>query len=506
VNVSTLIVFLMFLGATLAITAWASRRSSTRSDFYVAGGQISGVQNGIAFAGDYMSAATLLGISGLYFTVGFDGFVYNLLGIVGWPVLLFLLAERLRVLGRFTLTDVLVWRLEHRSVRLFAGCANLTVLVFYMVSQMVGAGALANLLLGLDYTTSTIVVGSLMTVYVIFGGMVATTWVQIIKALLLLLAAAVLAILVLATFDFELSRIFATAQENHPLGAAIMGPSSALGVGATISLTLTLMFGPAGLPHIMMRFFTVPNVQEARKSAAIATAIVAGFSLMMIVIGYGTIAILSGDPRYTDGPSSLIGGSNMASLYLADALGGSVFLGIISAVALATILAVVSGLTIAAAATVSHDLVRALFPRLEIDERRELKLSRISVCAFAVTGIALSIVFRDQNITFLSVIAFSIAASATFPVLMLSLFWKRLTVTGVLCGGFAGLISAIVLLVLGPSVWEAVFGFTEPPFPYQYPTIVSMPLAFLVAIFTSMVTHQGRFHLEPSARSAQQGA
>ena len=486
-NPSSLVTFLVFLAITLAITAWASRRSGSRSEFYVAGNAITGTQNGFAFAGDYMSAATFLGIAGLYFTSGFDGFVYNLGGLIGWPVLLFLLADRLRRLGRFTLADVLATRLEERPVRLFAASANLVVLVFYMVSQMVGAGLLMHLVLGLSFGWATLLVGTIMTVYVVVGGMVATTWVQIIKAGLLVGAAAVLAVLVLLHFRFDLEALFAAAAARHPHGAAIFGPSTLItGPGAAISLGLTLTFGPAGLPHILMRFFTVPNEAEARRSACIAAIIVAVFMLLMIVIGYGTIAILAGNPLYVAGDGVLKAGSNMASLDLAQALGGDVFLGFVAAVAFATILAVVSGLTLAAAATFSHDLYATLARNDQLTEAQELRVSRRAALGFAALSIALSIVFQGQNITLLAATAFSIAASANFPVIALTLFWRPLTTVGAISGGAAGLVSALAALLLGPGFWVAVLGHPEPLFPYQYPTILAMPIAFAVAMLVSL--------------------
>lgn len=486
-NISTVVVFVFFLLVTFAITAWAARRTSSRSEFYAASGSITGVQNGFAFAGDYMSAATLLGIAGLYFTSGFDGFVYNVGGVVGWPILLFLLAERLRQLGRFTLTDVLSHKLDERPVRIFAASANLVVLTFYMVSQMVGAGILMNLLLGLSFGWSSLLVGTLMTIYVVFGGMIATTWVQIVKAALLIAAALTLAGLTLGTFDFSVERLLATAVSKHANGAGIMGPSTLIsGPGAAISLGLTLLFGPAGLPHILMRFFTVPNVKEARRSANVAAALVGAFCLLMIVIGYGTVAVLAGDPTYVDASGELRGGSNMASLYLAQALGGDLFLGFVAAVAFATILAVTSGLTLAAAATISHDLYATFVRKNKQSEATEMTVSRWSAFTFAAISIALSQVFRNENVNILSATAFSIAASATFPVLLLALFWERLTTSGAIAGGVVGLVSAAVALILGPSVWVAVMGHEHAIFPYQYPTILSMPLAFAVAFAVSL--------------------
>lgn len=487
-NVSALVTFTLFVAASLLITAWASRRTGSRGDFYVAGGTITGVQNGIALAGDYISAAVLLGVAGLYFTSGLDGFVYNVGGIVGWPILLFLLAERLRRLGRYTLTDVMSAGLSEKPVRIFAASSNLVVLIFYMVAQMVGAGLLMNLLLGLSFGLSTALIGSLMTIYVVFGGMIATTWVQIIKATMLVAAGSVLAIWVLMKFGFSPDQLLRTAIANHPDGAGILGPSSLItSPGAAISLGLTLTCGPAGLPHILMRFLTVPDVVQARRSAWIATAIFGAFCCLMIFIGYGTIAVLGNDPRFIEGPAQLIGGNNMAALYLAQALGGDIFLGIVAAVAFATILAVVSGLTIAAAATVSHDLYATFVPAGLQTETQELRVSRVAAVLFAATGIALSIVFQNENINILAATAFAVAASATFPSLMLALFWKKLTTSGAIAGGVTGLVSAVVGIILGPAVWVGVLGNSEPLFPYQFPTIVSMPLSFAIAIGVSVL-------------------
>jgi cation/acetate symporter len=378
-------------------------------------------------------------------------------------------------------------RLRQKPVRLYAAGANLVVLTFYMIAQMVGAGLLMNLLLGISFTASTVLIGSLMAIYVVFGGMVATTWVQIIKAALLVTAGATLAIWVLAHYSFSIDQILEAAVANHPRGEHILGPSSLIsGPGAAISLGLTLTCGPAGLPHILMRFFTVPDVIQARRSAWVATAIIGTFCLLMIPIGYGTIAILGNDPTYVEGPMQLIGGNNMAALYLAQALGGDIFLGIIAAVAFATILAVVSGLTIAAAATMSHDLYATFVPEANRSEAQELRVSRVAAFVFAASGIALSVLFQEENINILAATAFSIAASATFPVLMLVLFWKRLTTLGAVAGGLAGLVMAILGIVLGPAVWVGLLGHGEPIFPYQFPTIVSMPVAFIVAVVISL--------------------
>jgi cation/acetate symporter len=491
VNWHALTVFIAFVAVTLLITAWAARRTQTREQFYTAGGSVGGVQNGFAFAGDFLSAAAFLGVAGLYFTAGLDGLAYGLGALIGWPVLLFLLSDRLRRLGRFTVTDVLTHRLDDRPVRLFCASANLVVLLFYMLSQVVGAGLLVNLLLGIPFAWSAAAVGVLMVVYVIFGGMLATTWVQVVKAVLLLAATTGLALWVLARFDFDIGTLLAAAVERHPSGTEILAPGKLItSSGEALSLALTLIFGPAGLPHVLMRFFTVPNVREARRSACVATVLIGAFCFMMVVVGYGSIAVLGGDPRYVN-ENGLIGGSNMAALHLAHAVGGDLFLGAVAAIAFATILAVVAGLTLAAAATVSHDLYATL-RRKPPTEREEIAVSRGAAVAFGVVGILLSIGFQHQNITFLSATAFSIAASATFPVLALALFWPRLTTLGAIMGGSVGLATAVVALVLGPSIWVAVLGYPEPVFPYQYPTVLAMPLAFATAYVVSKVGARSR--------------
>ena len=490
-NAPAFVIFAGLVALTLAITAWAARRSGSRSQFYTAGGSIGGVQNGFAFAGDFLSAAGFLGVAGLYFGAGLDGLVYGLGAIIGWPALLYLMADRMRSLGRYTLTDVLARRFDAPAVRIFSASANLVVLAFYMIAQMVGAGVLIDLLTGMGFTFSAILVGGLMLIYVVFGGMVATTWVQIIKAGLLVATCAVLTTMVLRRFDYDLQALFATAVAQHPQGARIMAPGAFLGgPGAALSLVLTLTLGPAGLPHILMRFFTVPNVVEARRSALTATVIIGLFGLMMVVIGYGSIAVLAGDSAYTTDSGALKGGSNMAALHLADALGGSTFLGMISAVAFATILAVVAGLTLAAAASVSHDLYGAVMRKGQQTESEELRVSRRAAFVFGVICIVLSIAFRNENINLLSVFALSVAASATFPVLVLALYWRGLTTAGVVAGGAIGLLTAVTALVLGPGIWVAVLKNPEPIFPYQYPTIVALPLTFVLTWLVSLATHK----------------
>lgn len=485
-NTTAFIIFALFVLLTLVITTFAARQMKSRSDFYTAGSNITGFQNGLAFAGDFLSAAALLGVAGLYYQAGLDGLFYGLGALIGWPALLFLLADRLRRLGKFTLSDVLSAKLSHPGVRIFSASANLIVLVFYMISQVVAAGLLVDLLLGIDFTAATLLVGILMITYVVFGGMVATTWVQITKAAMLIFSTVVLAFLVLMHFDFDIQSIFSQAIEKHPSGEGIMAPGGLMtGTGAAISLGLTLLFGPAGLPHILMRFFTVPTAAEARKSALIAILFIGMFCFLMVIIGYGAIALLTGDPNYLDADGNMIGGGNMVALHLSNALGGNILLGFMSAVTFATILAVVAGITLAAAATVSHDIYATLLKSDGQSEKQELLVSRVAAVVFGGICICLSLMFQHQNVTFLSVFAFAIAASATFPVLVMSLFWDKLTAYGAIWGGSVGLVVALVGLILGPSIWVAVLGFETPIFPYQYPTIVAMPSTFIVAWLVS---------------------
>ena len=467
-------IFAAFVAATLVITAWAARRSGSREQYYTAGGNIGATANGFALAGDFLSAAAFLGVVGLYFSAGLDGLIYGLGALIGWPALLFVIAERLRRLGRFTLTDVLVARFDDTRVRVFSACANLLVLSFYMVSQVVAAGLLVELVAGIDYAVAAVVVGCLMLIYVVFGGMVATTWVQVVKCTLLILAAIAMALLVLGRFEFNVEFLARAAISNHPKGAAIMAPGGLIqGAGAGLSLALALMFGPAGLPHVLMRFFTVSNPAAARRSACVATVLIGLFCFLIAVVGYGAIALLPN--------AAGKGGDNMVAVSLAGLLGGDLFFGFVAAAAFATILAVVSGLTLAAAATVSHDLYEVVRRDRPVSEKLELFVSRAAALTFGAVCIALSLAFREQNITFLSATALSVAASATFPVLLLAMYWPGLTANGAIAGGLVGLGSALAAIILGPLVWVSVLRHGAPLFPYQYPTILSMPLAFLAA-------------------------
>ncbi|MFO1073397.1 MAG: cation acetate symporter [Geminicoccaceae bacterium] len=486
--------FVVFVIFTLFITKWAASRTKSAADFYAAGGGITGFQNGLAIAGDYMSAASFLGISGLVFTSGYDGLIYSVGWLVGWPIVLFLIAERLRNLGKFTFADVASYRLQQTPIRLLSAIGTLTVVAFYLIAQMVGAGKLIQLLFGLPYLYALIIVGVLMIAYVTFGGMLATTWVQIIKACMLLGGATFMAIMVLAQYGFSPEAMFQRAVEIQPKGEAIMRPGSLVTDPiSTISLGLALMFGTAGLPHILMRFFTVADAKAARKSVFYATGFIGYFYILTFIIGFGAITLVMTNPSFyhvvtgADGAvtydklKDLIGGTNMAAIHLSDAVGGDFFLGFISAVAFATILAVVAGLTLAGASAVSHDLYASVFARGRATDEQEIKVSKIATVVLGIVAIYLGYVFEQQNVAFMVGLAFAIAASCNFPVLLMSMFWKGLTTKGALIGGLLGLISAVTLVVLGPTVWEKVLmnPAGSAPFHYDNPALFSMTIAFV---------------------------
>jgi cation/acetate symporter len=506
-NVAAIVMFLLFVAGTLGITYWAARRTKSAADFYAAGGGITGFQNGLAIAGDYMSAASFLGISALVYTSGYDGLIYSIGFLVGWPIILFMIAERLRNLGKYTFADVASYRLQQTPIRSLAACGTLTVVAFYLIAQMVGAGKLIELLFGLPYIVAVIIVGVLMIMYVTFGGMLATTWVQIIKAGLLLFGATFMALAVLWHFGFNPEAMFAAAVEVHPNGQAIMAPGGLVTDPiSAISLGLALMFGTAGLPHILMRFFTVPDAKQARRSVLYATGFIGYFYILTFIIGFGAITLLMTEPTFFQaGPDGtidkikgMIGGTNMAAVHLAEATGGNLFLGFISAVAFATILAVVAGLTLAGASAVSHDLYASVFARGRATEVQEVRVSRIATIVLGIVAIALGILFEQQNIAFMVGLAFAIAASCNFPILFLSMFWKRLTTRGAFIGGFLGLLAAVVLVILSPTVWVAVFGFESAPFPYKDPALFSMIVAFAGIWFFS-VTDRSRIAREEEA-------
>lgn len=486
-NMAAIVMFVAFVGFTLYITYWASKRSKSAADFYTAGGGITGFQNGLAIAGDYMSAASFLGISALVFASGYDGLIYSIGFLVGWPIILFLIAERLRNLGKYTFADVASFRLKQTEIRTLSASGTLVVVAFYLIAQMVGAGKLIELLFGLDYHVAVILVGILMVCYVLFGGMLATTWVQIIKAVLLLSGASFMALMVMKHVNFDFGTLFSEAVKAHPKGEAIMSPGGLVKDPiSAISLGLALMFGTAGLPHILMRFFTVSDAKEARKSVFYATGFIGYFYILTFIIGFGAILLVGTNPAFKDAAGALIGGNNMAAVHLADAVGGSLFLGFISAVAFATILAVVAGLTLSGASAVSHDLYASVIKKGKANEKDELRVSKITTLVLGVLAIGLGILFEKQNIAFMVGLAFSIAASCNFPVLILSMYWKKLTTRGAMIGGWMGLVTAVVLMVLGPTIWVQILGNATPIYPYEYPALFSITVAFIGIWFFSI--------------------
>ena len=497
--------FVLFIIATLFITAYAARRTRSRKDFYVAGNTFGGMQNGIAISGDYMSAASFLGLVGLFFLAGYDTifFIVNL--ILSWAVVLLLIAEKLRNLGSYTFADAVSVRLAERPIRILAATGTLAVAIPYLLAQMVAAGALFESLFGLSYTQGVLVVGVLMTIYVTFGGMIATTWVQIIKAALLVGGGTILAVGVIASFDFDVNGLAELAVETHPRGLAIMQPGLLYrDIVSVVSLSLAFIGGTAGLPHVLMRFFTVPDGVQARRSAAWAMGIISYFQLLVLFIGLGAIVLLTDNPEFSAGGLRLRGGSNMAAIHLSQIIGGDIFMGFICAVAFATILAVVSGLTLSAAATVSHDLFAGVIRKGKCSDAEELRVSRLTVVLLSAIGILLAIMFEGQNVAVLAALPLVIAASANFPILFLFMYWKGFTTRGALFGGYAGLFLAVSLIILGPNVWVNVLGYEEPLFPYAYPTLFSMGACFLFAWFFSITDNSPRAVAEADAFAEQQ--
>ena len=511
-NITAVVMFFIFVGATLYITKWAAKQNKSTSALRTGGGGISGYQNGSAIAGDYMSAASFLGISAMVYTRGYDGLIYSTGFLVGWPIVLFLVAERLRNLGKFTFTDVVAYRLQQAPVRIFAASSSLLVVILYLIAQIVGAGKLIKLLFGMNYLSAVMIVGVLMVVYVLFGGMLATTWVQMIKAVLLLSGATFMSFLIMKHAGFSMESLFKEATGIHEKGIAIMEPGSLVSNPIdALSLGLALMFGTAGLPHILMRFFTVPDAKEARKSVFVATGLIGYFYVLTFIIGFGAIIfLLKGDPQFfqtmvTEGKTvvEMVGGSNMAAVHLSEALGGNLFLGFISAVAFATILAVVAGLTLSGASAVSHDIYSSVIRKGKATSREEMRVSRATTVALGLSAVVFGLMFENQNIAFMVGLAFAVAASANFPILALSMFWKGLTTRGAVLGGFSGLILALVLIVLGPSVWVSVLHNETPIFPYGNPALFSIPTAFIMAWLGSITDNSARAAIDKAGFEEQ---
>ncbi len=491
--------FLVFVLATLAVSFWASRRTHSSQDFYTAGGQITGLQNGTAIAGDFMSAASFLGITGLMFLGGFDGLVLALGAFAAWPLLLFLLARRVRNLGSFTFVDVVSQRLERTQIRVVAAGATIVVVVLYLIAQMVGAGKLIQLLFGLPYEVAVVAISVLVLAYVTFGGMLATTWVQIIKAILLMTGVTITAFLVMYLSGFSLDTLLATAVTQHPRGERILAPGVLFDSPVQVATILvSMLFGTLGLPHILMRLFTVPDMHEAKKSAFYASLFMGYFYLALVIVGFGAVAFVYGNPAFFTSEGQLIGGSNMAAIHLATAVGGNLLTGFMSAVTFATILAVVAGLTVSGAAAISHDLYAEVLCKGAPDARRELQLTRLTTVVIGVIAVVLGILFQNENVAFIATMPMVVAASVNFPILFLSLYWSGLTTRGAIAGALVGLVSSVSLIVVGPQVWVSVLGFERALFPYDYPALFTLPLAVLVMSVVSWLDSSDRAGVDRS--------
>lgn len=512
VNWHAVVMFLIFVGVTLVITYWAATRTKTATDFYAAGRGITGLQNGMAIAGDYMSAASFLGIAALVYMNGFYGLIFSVGWLVGWPIILFLIAERLRNLGKYTYGDVVSFRLSQGPVRTMAAISSLIVVIWYLIGQAVGAGQLLHTLVPqMSYQLSIVIVGALIITYVTFGGMKATTWVQIIKAGLLLGGATLMAIGVMAHEGFSFAKLFSDAVAAHPKHLDIMKSVVPIGAKAnpieSISLGLTLMLGTAGLPHILMRFFTVTDSKAARKSVLYGTCFIGFFYVLTFIIGFGAIVLVANNPAYvaniTKSVLDLKGGGSMPAVYLSHALGGDLFLGFIAAVAFATILAVVSGLTLAGASALSHDIYARVIMKGTATEKQEVWVSKMSVIGLGILAIFLGIAFEKQNVAYIVALTFSIAACTNFPILVLSIFWRGLTTRGAVLGGYTGIFGSIGLLLIGPTVWTKVLGMGPAIFPYDFPTFVVLPAVLVVAYIASVTDGSESGKKERAAYDAQ---
>lgn len=500
VSTPALAIFVVFIAITLGITWWAAKRTRERRDFYAAGNRITGFQNGLAIAGDFMSAATILGITGLIYTAGFDAVIYILSPMFGFFLLLVLLAEPFRNLGRFTIADIAVYRLNQKPVRAYAAVTSLAIVLMYLISQMVGAGALIQLLFGIKYSTAVLIIGSLMVIYVSVGGMMATTWVQIIKAVLMLLGITLLAVGTMHQFDYSFVKMYREVAQYHPLGSSVFEPGVILKDGvSTASLTLALLFGFLGLPHIVMRLFTVPDVKQTYRSVLFSTIFIGYvFIIVMFIIGFGAIVLLHQHPELYGADGRIIGGNNMVTMHLSRIVGGELFLGFMSAIVFATILAVVAGLTLAGASALSHDLYNNVLRHGQAGTTEELRVTRIATVLLGIIAIGCGILFEGQNIAFMISMVFAISASANFPLLILSIYWRGLTTRGAICGGLAGLILSIGLIVLGPAIWVDILGHDQPLFPYAYPAIFSMPAAFFLMWLVSVLDNSPTAHADRS--------
>ncbi len=481
--------FLLIVAVTIGITFFAARRTRTADDFYVASGRVGGFSNGLAIAGDFISSVTLLGISATILSNGFDAVIYLGAPLVAFSILIFLMTDKLKELGRYTFTDIACARLQERPIRIFAAISTLVFAMMYLMVQVVGAGALIQVLFGIPYAVAVVIVTTLMVFYVAIGGMLATTWVQITKAVLLVLGITSLALLTLAEFNFDFTALYAIADANHPTGNPVMQAGGLdLSAFSSLSLGLSLCFGLAGSPHLLMRFFTVPDARAARQSAAVALGAIAFVNMMIFfVIGAGGTALVHGNTAYQNAEGTMEGGRNMVAMHLAHAVGGEIFFGIMAAIAFATILAVVAGLTLAAVSALSHDLYANAIRRGQVTEREQLRFSRLATVFLGVAVMVLGIAFEGQNIAYLASLVMAIGGSTNFPLLILSIYWRGLTTRGAVIGGATGLVTAIALMVLGPAIWVGVFGNSEPIVDEAYPALFAIIAAFGTMFIVSML-------------------
>jgi cation/acetate symporter len=487
-NKTAFLLFLIIVGLTLVITYIASRRTKTTSDFYTADGSLTGWQNGMAIAGDYMSAASFLGIAGMIALSGFDGFFYSIGFLVAYLVVLYVVAEPLRNLGKYTMADMIAARFKEKNVRGVAALNTISISIFYMIAQLVGAGALIKLLLGIDYVYSVLIVGVLMTVYVVFGGMMATSWVQIVKAMLLMGGTLLISIMVFAKFDFSVIKMFDHMKTATPLGTGFLNPGNKFTNPLdTISLNLALVLGTAGLPHILTRFFTVKDAVTARKSVVFATWIIGAFYVMTIFLGFGAASFVGFDKIVAANAAG-----NMAAPMLAEALGGEFLFAFISAVAFATILAVVAGLVLSAASAFAHDFYSHILRHGKATEREQVVAARWASVGVSILSIILALFAQKMNVAFLVALAFAVAASANLPIILFTIFWKRFNTTGAVTGMIVGLASSLILVAIGPNTWspdpgKAIF-VGEPLFSLGNPGIVSIPLGFIAAYLGTVLS------------------
>ncbi|RHW41514.1 cation acetate symporter [Neobacillus notoginsengisoli] len=487
-NTVAFLLFLAIVLLTLVITYFASKRTKTTSDFYTADSSLTGFQNGLAIAGDYMSAASFLGIAGMVALSGFDGFFYSIGFLVAYLVVLYLVAEPLRNLGKYTMADMIAARFKEKKVRGVVALNTITISIFYMIAQLVGAGALIKLLLGIDYVYSVLIVGTLMTIYVVFGGMTATSWVQIAKAVLLMLGTFIISMIVFAKFDYSVVKMFNEMKTATPLGEAFLNPGNKFKNPLdTLSLNLALVLGTAGLPHILIRFFTVKDAITARKSVIYATWIIGIFYVMTVFLGFGAAAFVGYEKIVAANAAG-----NMAAPLLAEAIGGEFLFAFISAVAFATILAVVAGLVLSAASAFAHDFYAHIIKKGNATEKQQVKVARFASIGVAVLSIVLALFAQKMNVAFLVALAFAVAASANLPIILLTIFWKKFNTTGAITGMIVGLMSALVMVAISPNIWSPEVGAAifvgKPLVTLTNPGIVSIPLGFLAAIFGTLLS------------------